>query len=323
VNAYHLLHPPHLRRLHPRASAWLLAACLLPIIPAHTTVVHEAYSPYHHIRVIDQRGIRILSFNGSQETRMSLRNPLTGHFEYVEFFHLPWIWNPNIERVLTIGLGGGSTQRSFQHYHPNLHIDTAEIDPEVIRIAQRFFNVLPSPTHQIHNQDGRVFLRRTEHTYGAILVDAYTTGRYGPAIPPHLATKEFFQIAFEKLDDDGVLMFNAIGSLAGHRADMIGALYNTLKSVFPQVYLFPARESINVVFLATKSSEPYNAQRLLYEGKIRIREGKARLPTFIQRLTSFVPAPPPAAAVSPILTDDYAPIERLLGASPQSPIHSP
>jgi spermidine synthase len=143
----------------------------------------------------------------------------------------------------------------------------------------------------------------------------------GPSVPPQLATKEFFEITSERLTDNGVLMFNAIGSLAGHRADMIGALYNTIRAVFPQVYLFPARESVNVVFLATRSTDHYNAQRLLREGQARVRDGTVRLPTFIQRIHSLFPNPPPTAAVSPILTDSYAPIQGLIGITLQRRIH--
>src|SRR2546422_8554543 len=58
-----------------------------------SAIIFEATSAYHHIRVIDQEGIRTLSFDGSMETRMSLRDPMKGHFEYTEYFHMPWLWN--------------------------------------------------------------------------------------------------------------------------------------------------------------------------------------------------------------------------------------
>src|SRR6185436_10665092 len=97
-------------------SLWLGLALAIPLA-AHSaprgTVVHELTSPYHHIRVIDDAGIRTLYFDNAQETSMSLANPLTGHFEYIDYFHMPWLWNTQITNVLMIGLGGGSAQRSF------------------------------------------------------------------------------------------------------------------------------------------------------------------------------------------------------------------
>src|SRR5213594_4077358 len=107
---------------------------------AQGRVVFEATSPYHHIRVIDQDGIRTLSFDGSMETRMSLRDPLKGHFEYTEYFQMPWLWNTQLTSVLMIGLGGGSTQRAYEHYYPTVTIDTVEIDPLVVELAQQYFN---------------------------------------------------------------------------------------------------------------------------------------------------------------------------------------
>src|ERR1035441_4660746 len=53
-------------------------------------VLFERISKYHHIKVYDEEGIRTLSFNGSWETKMSLADPLTGHFEYTEYFQMPF-----------------------------------------------------------------------------------------------------------------------------------------------------------------------------------------------------------------------------------------
>ncbi len=103
-------------------------------------IVFETTSPYHHIRVLEEQGIRTLSFDGSTETRMSVRNPLQGHFEYTEYFHMPWLWNAQLTNVLMIGLGGASTQRAYQHYYADLTVETAEIDPVVVRVAKDYYS---------------------------------------------------------------------------------------------------------------------------------------------------------------------------------------
>src|SRR5262245_47955708 len=106
----------------------ILASSGVDWSPARGQVRFDTTSPYHHILVLDQQRFRTLSFNGSMETRMSLRDPLAGHFEYIEYFHTPWLWNSNLTKVLMIGLGGGSVQRAYAHYYPQVSIDTAEID---------------------------------------------------------------------------------------------------------------------------------------------------------------------------------------------------
>jgi len=279
---------------------------------ADREVVFERISQYHHIQVYDEGDIRTLSFNGSWETTMSKTDPLTGHFEYTEYFQMPFIWNPAIKRVLMAGLGGGSTQRAYQHYFTNVLVDTVEIDPAVVAVAKKYFFVTETPTLWIHTNDARQFLRLTTNTYDAILMDAYATTRYGSSLPPQLVTKEFFVIAHRRLSTNGVLAYNVIGQLHGLRENLVGALYRTLKEVFPRVYMFPAQGSRNIVFIATKSRELSNWQEVQQAGDERIRSGVVKLPTFSTRAHRLIDAPPPTAASAIILTDAYCPIERLM-----------
>src|SRR5215472_11176207 len=79
---------------------------------ASAAVVFETSSPYHHIRVVDEGQLRTLCFDDALESRMSLQDSLKGHFEYTEYFQMPWLWNTQIVSVLMIGLGGGTTQRA-------------------------------------------------------------------------------------------------------------------------------------------------------------------------------------------------------------------
>ena len=292
-------------------SVLRLLPSVLLLQPAGAAVVFERTSVYHHIRVLDQAGARTLSFDGSSETRMSLRNPLQGHFEYTEYFHMPWLW-ANVSNVLMIGLGGGSTQRAYQHYCPAVNVETVEIDPMVVQIAQEYFFVKETATHRIHISDGRVFLRRSTNCYDAILMDAYTENRYGSFLPQHMVTKEFFQLASEHLVTNGVLAYNIIGQIEGGRADLLGALHRTLKSVFPEVYLFPAVDSQNVVLVATKSRLKYTLAMVEQRVAWLLQNQRIRLPTFAQRARAFRAAGPAHWARAPVLTDDYSPIEGLM-----------
>jgi spermidine synthase len=281
-------------------------------------VVFEATSPYHQVQVLDEHGMRMLSFNGTRESRMLLTNPLQGHFEYTEYFHAPWLWNRDMRRVLMVGLGGGSIQRAYQHYYTNVTVETVEIDPMVIKAAKEYFKVQETPTLKIHNQDGRVFLNRTSERYDLIIMDAYTSGRYGSSIPPHLTTREFFALASVHLTTNGVLAYNVIGQMQGWRTDFIGAIYRTMKEIFPQVYAFPAESSMNVVLVATKSPARFDNVRAQREGAELVRDGKVKVPGFVMRLRMFDNAPPASAAKSPVLTDDRAPVESLLDGSGKS-----
>lgn len=288
------------------------AACGAPGDEARAGTVFEVTSPYHHIRVVDQQGVRTLSFDGSTETRMSLQNPLAGHFEYIEYFHLPWLWHTNIQRALMLGLGGGSVQRAYQHYYPAVTIDTVEIDPVVQRVARDYFFLKETPKHRVHISDGRVYVRTHPGPYDVIIMDAYVKNRYGSFIPYHLATREFFRLARDRLSTNGVIAYNVIGSLQGWRADILAAVYRTMSDVFPHVYLFPARETFNVVMIGSRTDQKMSLTDLQRRAALLAQSRRTLPPGFLARLQAFRDQPPPAAARAPLLTDDFAPVDGLL-----------
>jgi spermidine synthase len=143
-------------------------------------------------------------------------------------------------------------------------------------------------------------------------MDAYSTTRYGSSLPRQLVTKEFFTLASRHLGTNGILAYNVIGQIQGYRATLVSAMYRTLSEVFPRVYMFPSVESQNVVFVATKSSEPFTYAQAEQEAQKLISSGTVTLPTYLPRVRSFMDERPPAADTSPLLTDDYAPIDSLL-----------
>jgi len=292
--------------------AAVLAGAVLSHAAQPGTTVFETTSAHHHIRVYDQNGLRTLSFDGSMETRMSLSDPLQGHFEYTEHFHMPWLWNGLITNILVMGLGGGSTQRSYARYCPEVTVETVEIDPTVLQVATNFFHFKEGPRQIVHISDGRVFLRRTDKKYGVIMMDAYVQNRYGGAVPYHLATKEFFALAAEHLTTNGVMCYNVIGTLQSSRVDLVGGIYKTLKAVFPQVYSFPSKQSHNVVLLATKSPQRVDFNTLNQRAASLIYHKRITLPTFRDRLYAFRSDAPANQQLCKVLTDDFAPVDGLL-----------
>lgn len=291
---------------------WVVLA--LPFVAGFANAadtVFETTSVYHHIRVVDQDGFRTLYFDDATETRMSLSDPTQGHCEYTEYFHMPWLWNSRLTQVLMIGLGGGSTQRAYERLYPEVTVDTVEIDPLVAQVARQHFGFKESPKQRVHISDGRLFLRRSQTRYDAILVDAYVQNRYGSSIPYHLATQEFFKLTADHLTTNGVLAYNVIGTLQGWRADLLGSLTKTMKTVFPQVCFFPATGSQNVVIIASRSAERVSLKVLQQRAAALTRSREAKGSNFFNRVSAFRAEPPPNSDQCPLLTDDYAPVDGL------------
>jgi spermidine synthase len=215
--------------------------------------------------------------------------------------------------MLIIGLGGGSIPKKLQKEFPNLDIDVVEIDPEVIEIAKNLFNVRENKTFHIHAQDGRLFLTRTQNQYDVILLDAY----YADAMPFHLATREFFELAERKLTPNGIIVANLISAVTGNSGKIARAFVKTEKLTFPQVYVFAARrpenvsvETIqNVIVIATKDKRRLDIKEIV---KRASSLDKSLFPDPIQDLgVAYYDGPLPDRDV-PVLTDDYAPTDNLL-----------
>jgi len=283
-----------------------------PDASAATETVFETTTPYHHIQVIDRNGRRTLHFDNSSQSRVSLEDPLEGHFEYTEYFHLPWLWNPEIKTVLLMGLGGSSIQRAYQAYHPDVETLTVELDPKVAEIARDHFGFKETEKMKVIVGDGRLHLRRTRKTYDLIVLDAYTANRYGSFIPYSLTTREFFAQTRKHLNDGGILAYNVIGSVQGRRKNIVGAIYNTIKTSFPQVYMFPAVSSTNVVIIATTSEERITLPKLRAQIEKLVAQQETSFPGYATRLKRYRYTAPNSAARSDILTDDFAPVDGLL-----------
>jgi spermidine synthase len=297
-----------------KASLLTLVIMLASSLTAFAPVIYEATSPYHHIRVVDQAGLRTLYFDNATQSQISLQSPLKGHFEYTEYFHMAWLWNARLTNVLMVGLGGATAQQAFAHYYSNVIVRTVEIDPMVVQVASNYFSFRESERQKVSVEDGRTFLRRSPERYDLIILDAYVHSRYGSAIPQHLATKEFFELTRDRLTTNGVVAYNVIGTLNAWNADVVGAIYRTLNSVFPQIYIFKTTSTRNLVLVATKSSARMDLNGLRFRANFLAQNGLVKLPAFRARVDQLHAQAPPNAARSPILTDDYAPVEGLAAA---------
>ncbi len=74
------------------------------------------------------------------------------------------------ENIFTLGLGGGSIVRHHLKTVPKLKIISAEIDPEMVEIAGKYFNT-NLPNHIIVKDDGYNALKKYENKFDIIWVD--------------------------------------------------------------------------------------------------------------------------------------------------------
>ena len=283
------------------------------IVWARLKTLLEKDTFYHRIRVEEDDEARYMYFDRTLQSAMNLKDPTTLRLIYSRYTSLGFTFRPDAKRILIIGLGGGSIPKKLQKEFPSLEIDVVEIDPEVIQIAKNHFNVRESNRLHLHAQDGRLFLTRTANQYDIILLDAY----YADAMPFHLATREFFELAQRKLTPNGIVVANLISAITGPSGKIARAFVKTERRVFPQTYVFAARRAENVstdtiqniIVVATKDKQRLEIKEIV---KRSIALNKGLFPDPIQDIgVAYYDGPLPDQDV-PVLTDDYAPTDNLL-----------
>jgi spermidine synthase len=284
--------------------------------PADTTGLRLRYSKdtrYHRLSVADDETTRYLRFDNTYQSGMIIDRPFATAFEYADFFHLLRAYNPNARRVLFIGLGGGSSPKRLWRDFPDLQLQAVELDPVVVDVAYRFFELPRNDRLQVAVEDGRRYLDDNEGRYDAILIDAF----FADAIPFHLFTTEFMELAHSRLNPGGVIMTNAIGSIAGARSRLFRSVYRTYRAVFPTVLVHPVilggdeddTAVRNLILVATEGAAP--AKPFLVDRWNEIRSRYPLAPDLTQQIRDRHDRPIPIDGV-PTLTDQYAPTDALL-----------
>jgi spermidine synthase len=215
---------------------------------------------------------------------------------YTDLPHVSKLLRPDAKRILLIGIGGGTMPRHFIRYYNDTTIDAVDVDPLVVDVARRYFGLPDDPRLRIHIADGRQFLKRSNEKWDLIVIDAYTTNRYGDTIPAHLTTREFFREAASHLSPGGVFHFHC----AFHRTALFPAIENTMRAEFPHVVQMrgeivgsdaPLVDDRDAVLQRAQSLPP----------RIRATVGSA-----LRDMTTVAPS-----SGAFVLTDDYAPVDLL------------
>lgn len=198
----------------------------------------------------------------------------------------------HLRRVLCIGLGVGMAPMAFAR--EGAEVDVVEINPAVVPIGQRFFD-LDSSRLNIQLGDGRAFLTRLKPGYDAIALDAFL----GDASPGHLMSQEAFAAMRQLLRPEGVLVINSFGDFTPGRDYFCGSLNQTLRSVFGQVAIHDGANG-NVFFVARPVANAAVPQlpALDQVHPACVEKVKATFARVVE---------PPAAGI--VLTDDFNPVD--------------
>jgi len=290
----------------PLAVGALAAAGLPGTDKTPRGLIYEGESAYNYIQVLGYDDYRILRLNEGQGMH-SIYHPtqlgFNGPWEQVlagPYFN-PAPYHPDqVASLAIVGLAAGTTARQAAAvYGDDLIIDGIEIDPKIIEVGKKYFD-MNMPNLNVIVQDGRWGLSHSARRYGIISVDAYRP----PYIPWHLTTREFFQETYDHLTKDGVLVIN-VGRGPNDRR-LIDAISSTIASVYPSVYVMDIPGTFNSIIYAT--AQPTRAENL--KENLAYLSGLGNVhPLLIAAVQTAQANLKPAVLTGRVFTDDLAPIE--------------
>jgi len=199
-----------------------------------------------HVEISEENGIRYLHLGTDTiQSGMRVTAPDELVLAYTRSMMAFLLFVPEPSRVVTVGLGGGSVNKWIYRHLPQSRQIAIELNPQVIDIARRYFNV-PQDDERfaIVQSDGALWIGAQVDAADLILVDGYD----GVALVDELASEEFYAACARTLAREGVLVVNLWGSDRRYAENL-----QRIEGAFDgQVVCVPALQKGNIIVLAFK-----------------------------------------------------------------------
>jgi spermidine synthase len=273
--------PQFFRRIwlphYPRVAALVSLAIYLTGVSAESSVAgspygeleYEVRSEYSHVRIRRNGNLRSMMFvRDTQEevveSSLDLKQPSKLLVPYTRFMFMSYAFRPQQEKVLIVGLGGGSMIHFLRRYDPDVIIDVVEIDPKVVEIADQYFGVRTGDHVKIITMDGVKYLLNTTTKYDVIYMDAFlkpSPQTDSTGVPLLMKTSQFYGQILTALKPDGLVVFN-LNPHARTREDVA-----TIQGSFPHTYSFRIPGGSGHVAVASTASDTQTKSTILRQSR--------------------------------------------------------
>jgi spermidine synthase len=157
--------------------------------------------------------------------------------------------NPEVDKCLILGLGGGGVTKAVKRYWPKVDITGVEIDPIMIDFGKKYMGLKESKV-EIVIEDVMKFVKRQVkkgEKYDLILVDMYV----GDTIPEKFVKPSFYNLIKKLLEKNGVIVVNRL--YYDEKRKLADKTHHDLERIFPEVTtVFP---EANVMFVCSDSDK--------------------------------------------------------------------
>lgn len=229
--------------------------------------------------------------------------------------HTSMLMHPGAKDILIISFGCGNTASAFSKY-PVTKIDIVDISPSVRDTAKFFWTnegVLGDSRVRLYIDDGRNFLLHSEKRYDIIQIELPNLLSDGVV---YLYTQEFYRIAREKLNPDGMISQWINSAKSGRDASL--SLINTILTEFPNAALFGSHWAlwVNAKNSGAQDLFPYNSDLTKNFSDEHVRRDLSAIGLDFEKIFSTLLAYGDrlSAAAMPysVLTDDHTAVDYLV-----------
>ena len=188
---------------------------------------------------------------------MDLKRPQKLILPYTQAMMAPLLFHDNPQRVLLLGLGGGSMVRFLRHHQPSSYLWVIEKEMECVQIAQDFFHIEPAEQLKVTVADARLAITACDQAQDLLFVDVFVA----EGLPDWVGEESFFQDCHDALNDTGIVVAN----LWVADEDEFFAVIAGIRDVFSRRTLVLTVEGYrNLVVLAFKSEPRHTNLPTLY-----------------------------------------------------------
>ena len=270
--------------------------------------IHQERSLYRNILVTEDSSRRCMRFtitdlNGQNQSCRLLANHDTLVFPYAKMVLSSLLVQDQPQRILIVGLGGGTLVHTYSTLFPQADITIAEIDEAVVNVARQYFDYQDTPLIRTEAVDARVFVKRAGlrgNKYDLVILDAFN----GEYIPEHLMTAEFLEEVKLLLPAHGMVVANTFSTSRLYAAES-----NTYRQVFGEFFNVRMFGTGNRIIIA--SMQPLPDSATLDSRAPDIQTRVTRFDMNIQELLPYLRTETDWDTSERVLTDQYAPANLL------------
>ncbi|WP_432470899.1 spermidine synthase [Amphritea sp. HPY] len=233
--------------------------------------VFRCYDEFGPIQVFDEGPYRYLTFGeGGEQSRILVDTPAVPIYQYTQAMLMALLFQPAPGQVTLLGLGAGSLANALLDYSDSVTVTAVELRPQVLAVAQRWFQLSSSPRLTIHIRDACHYISQFSHQLeqqstadnslddapaDLIFTDIYSDqGMQHEQLDPN-----FIFDCYTSLSDQGVLVLNLWDEGKGFHP----LARERLTQQFGEQWIYCPVDSGNLIVFAFKGGVPEISQRRL------------------------------------------------------------